>query len=41
MNMNDIKKALEIATLAHKGQVDKSGKDYINHPITFNGIIYN
>ena len=34
MNMNDIKKALEIATLAHKGQVDKAGKDYINHPIT-------
>lgn len=32
--MNDIKKALEIATLAHKGQVDKAGKDYINHPIT-------
>lgn len=31
--MNDINKALEIATLAHKGQVDKSGKDYINHPI--------
>ncbi len=32
--MNDIKKALEIATLAHKGQLDKSGKDYINHPVT-------
>lgn len=31
--MNDLNKALEIATLAHKGQLDKSGKDYINHPI--------
>ena len=32
--MNDLNKALEIATIAHKGQVDKAGKDYINHPIT-------
>lgn len=31
--MNDINKALQIATLAHKGQKDKVGKDYINHPI--------
>ncbi len=26
-------KALEIARKAHKGQLDKAGKDYINHPI--------
>lgn len=25
-------KAVEIATNAHKGQVDKGGVDYINHP---------
>lgn len=27
------KKAIEVATSAHKGQVDKAGVDYINHPI--------
>ena len=27
-----IQKAQKIATKAHKGQVDKSNKDYINHP---------
>lgn len=35
--MNDyelIKEALSIAKEAHKGQVDKSGTDYIFHPIT-------
>jgi (p)ppGpp synthase/HD superfamily hydrolase len=26
--------AYEIASVAHKGQVDKSGKEYINHPLT-------
>lgn len=26
-------KALEVATVAHKGQKDKAGKDYITHPI--------
>ena len=36
--MNDINKALEIATLAHKGQVDKVGKDYINHPIAVSNM---
>ena len=30
--INYIQKAQEIAAKAHKGQVDKSGKDYINHP---------
>jgi (p)ppGpp synthase/HD superfamily hydrolase len=28
-----IEKALEIALLAHKGQVDKAGKPYILHPL--------
>lgn len=31
--INSMYKALCIAREAHKGQVDKSGKDYINHPI--------
>lgn len=26
--------ALELATVAHRGQVDKAGCDYINHPVT-------
>ena len=36
--MNDINKALEIATIAHKGQFDKVGKEYINHPITVSSM---
>lgn len=31
--MSTLEKAIEIATLAHKGQVDKAGEDYINHPL--------
>ena len=31
--MSTLKRAIEIATLAHKGQVDKAGEDYINHPL--------
>ena len=30
--MNIANKALEIATLAHKGQKDLAGIDYIEHP---------
>ena len=28
-----LQKAIQIATEAHKGQLDKSGKDYIGHPL--------
>ena len=31
--MSSLQKAIEIATQAHKGQVDKSGKEYIGHPL--------
>jgi (p)ppGpp synthase/HD superfamily hydrolase len=31
--MSTLEKALEIAFVAHKGQKDKSGADYILHPI--------
>ena len=31
--MSTLQKAIEIATDAHKGQFDKSGKDYIGHPL--------
>ena len=31
--MSNLQRAIEIATLAHKGQFDKSGKDYIGHPL--------
>lgn len=30
--MSRLERAIEIATEAHKGQVDKSGKEYIGHP---------
>lgn len=31
--MSTLERAIEIATEAHKGQVDKSGKEYIGHPL--------
>ena len=31
--MSKLQRAIEIATLAHQGQVDKSGKEYIGHPL--------
>ena len=31
--MSTLQKAIAIATDAHKGQFDKSGKDYIGHPL--------
>ena len=31
--MSTLHRAIEIATEAHKGQFDKSGKDYIGHPL--------
>lgn len=31
--MSDLNRAIEIATLAHAGQVDKGGAPYIMHPI--------
>jgi len=31
--MSTLKRAIEIATEAHKGQYDKAGKDYIGHPL--------
>ncbi len=33
MNNELIEKALQIATMAHKGQTDKAGNAYISHPI--------
>ena len=32
--MSNFEKAYEFAKVAHKGQKDKAGKDYINHPLT-------
>ena len=31
--MSTLQRAIEIATLAHQGQVDKAGNDYIGHPL--------
>lgn len=31
--MSTLQRAIEIATQAHNGQCDKSGKDYIEHPL--------
>ena len=31
--MSTLQKAIEIAAKAHEGQFDKSGKDYIGHPL--------
>lgn len=31
--MATLERAIEIARKAHAGQVDKAGKDYINHPL--------
>lgn len=31
--MSTLERAIEIATEAHRGQLDKTGNDYINHPL--------
>ena len=31
--MSTLERAIEIATKAHRGQVDKAGNDYIQHPL--------
>lgn len=31
--MSTLKRAIEIATIAHAGQVDKGGRPYIDHPL--------
>jgi (p)ppGpp synthase/HD superfamily hydrolase len=31
--MSKVRLAIEVATKAHEGQVDKLGEDYINHPL--------
>lgn len=31
--MSTLERAIEIATEAHRGQLDKAGNDYINHPL--------
>jgi (p)ppGpp synthase/HD superfamily hydrolase len=33
-------KALMIAQKAHKGQKDKGGNEYINHPLTVAAMVY-
>ena len=36
---NSRDKALRIATEAHKGQTDKAGEPYINHPLTVESMV--
>ena len=31
--MSTLERAIQIATEAHKGQLDKAGRDYIGHPL--------
>ena len=31
--MGNLERAIEIATEAHRGQLDKAGNDYIGHPL--------
>ena len=31
--MSTLERAIEIATQAHKGQLDKAGNEYIGHPL--------
>ena len=33
LESESVSKALQLATVAHKGQIDKAGADYIKHPI--------
>lgn len=37
--MSDLKTAIEIATQAHQGQVDKAGQPYINHPLAVMALV--
>lgn len=37
--MPTLSKAIEIATQAHQGQVDKAGKPYISHPLAVMGLV--
>jgi len=37
--MNKIEKALLVAKVAHFGQIDKNGDDYINHPIRVSNLV--
>ncbi len=37
--MPTLTKAIEIATQAHQGQVDKAGKPYIAHPLAVMGLV--
>lgn len=36
--MSTLQRAIEIATKAHAGQVDKAGKEYIGHPLRVMGM---